>query len=67
MYGLKGILPTFITAFLLAIFPKHSAGQFTLSAELRIRPEVLHGYRTLPDTDLRVAVFVDQRARINTL
>lgn len=67
MYGLKGILPTFITAFLLAIFPKHSAGQFTLSAELRIRPEVLHGYRTLPDTDSRVAVFVDQRARINAL
>jgi hypothetical protein len=42
-----------------------STGQFTLSGELRIRPELRRGYRAYPDTTSKAAFFVDQRARVN--
>ncbi|MFQ5448605.1 MAG: alginate export family protein, partial [Saprospiraceae bacterium] len=39
--------------------------QFTLSAELRPRVEIRHGYKTLANTASETAGFISQRSRLN--
>ncbi len=39
--------------------------QTIVSGELRLRPELRRGFRTLPDSSSKLAGFVDQRARLS--
>ncbi|MDA9564158.1 alginate export family protein [Flavobacteriales bacterium] len=42
-----------------------SYAQFTLSGEIRPRSEYRHGYKTLSDSAMVPAIFIDQRTRLN--
>jgi hypothetical protein len=54
-----------MTLVMLPSFFHEAHSQTTISGELRIRPELRRGYRTLPDTGSIAAFFIDQRARVN--
>lgn len=45
--------------------PEEKKNSFNISADMRTRTEVRHGYRVLPTKDTGVAVFTNQRTRLN--
>jgi hypothetical protein len=58
------ILMVFLT---LVALSSAAYSQLTLSAELRPRTELRHGYRTLAGEDSRAAIFTSQRTRLGLL
>jgi hypothetical protein len=45
--------------------PEEKKNSFNISVDMRTRTEVRHGYRVLPTEDTDVAVFTNQRTRLN--
>ncbi len=45
--------------------PEEKKNSLTISVDMRTRTEVRHGYRVLPIQDTSVAVFTNQRTRLN--
>jgi hypothetical protein len=54
-----------LTLACLFLYSNLSICQFILSGQIRPRMEYRHGYKSLPDSAVSAATFVDQRSRLN--